>query len=590
MARVDPHAFADEAQPRQQHLRWTARVDFAARRLECTAELRFDRGGAAVDLDTRGLDVNAVTTPGGDAVPFALGPTDAILGTRLRVTLPEGEARCLVRYRTGPDATALQWLQEEQTASRLGPFLYTQCQAIHARSVVPLQDTPRFRLTYEAAVTAPAGVRALMAARSLGRTDEGTQATEWWTMENAIPPYLFAFAVGALAAAELGPRSRVWTEPALLERAAWEFGEVDRMLTQAEQLLGPYVWGRFDVLVLPPSFPYGGMENPTLTFLTPTVLAGDRSLVNVLAHELAHSWTGNLVSNATAEDFWLNEGFTVFVERRLLTVLEGKESVALHAAMGRQSLEDAVAGFRDRPALTRLRTQLAGVDPDDAYSQVPYEKGYLFLRALEDSVGSPRFDAFLRSYLGRFAFQSLTTREFLDFLRTELPQAYAQVDVATWVDGEGVPANAPAPASKRLAELHALGTRLPAVADTGGWRPLEWQVYLGRLARPTPRALVEALDYDFHLTEARNPDVLVAWLVPALSAGHAPAVARTEAFLGEVGRMKYLKPLYAALLMKDETRPLAEACFQRFRGRYHSIAAAGVEHLLRRSSPSGVGA
>jgi leukotriene-A4 hydrolase len=590
MARVDPHSFADEGQPRQQHLRWTAQVDFAARRLECTAELRFDRGGGPADLDTRGLDIDSVTTPGGGEVPFALGPTDAILGTRLRVTLPEGEARCLVRYRTGADATALQWLEKEQTASRLGPFLYTQCQAIHARSVVPLQDTPRFRLTYESAITAPVGVRTLMAARSLGRTDAGAQATERWAMENAIPPYLFAFAVGALASSELGPRSRVWTEPALLERAAWEFGEVDRMLYQAEQLLGPYVWGRFDVLVLPPSFPYGGMENPTLTFLTPTVLAGDRSLVNVLAHELAHSWTGNLVSNATAEDFWLNEGFTVFVERRLLTVLEGKESVALHAAMGRQSLEDAVAGFRDRPALTRLRTHLLGVDPDDAYSQVPYEKGYLFLRALEESVGSPRFDAFLRSYLGRFAFQSLTTTEFLDFLRTELPEAYGRVDVAAWVDGEGMPANAPAPASKKLAELHALGTRLPAVADAGGWRPLEWQVYLGRLARPTPLALVEALEQHFHLTAALNPDVLVAWLVPALSASHAPAVARTEAFLGEVGRMKYLKPLYAALLMRDATRPLAEACFQRFRERYHAIAVAGVEHLLRRNSALGAGA
>ncbi len=370
----------------------------------------------------------------------------------------------------------------------------------------------------------------------------------------------------------------------MLAKAAWEFAEVDRMLTQAEQLLGPYVWGRFDVLVLPPSFPYGGMENPTLTFLTPTVLAGDRSLVNVLAHELAHSWTGNLVSNATAEDFWLNEGFTVFVERRLLAVLEGRESVALHAAVGRQTLEDAVAGFRDRPALTRLRTHLSGVDPDDAYSQVPYEKGYLFLRALEEASGPERFDAFLRSYLARFAFQSLTTQEFLDFLRTGLPDACAEVDVAAWVDGEGIPANAPAPSSSRLAALQALGTRVPEVAEARGWRPLDWQVYLGRLARPTPGATVEALERTFQLSEARNPDVLVAWLVPALSALHPPALARTEAFLGEVGRMKYLKPLYAALLARHETRPLAEACFQRFRGRYHAIAAAGVEHLLRRSA------
>ncbi|MGO9829664.1 MAG: M1 family metallopeptidase [Myxococcaceae bacterium] len=588
MARRDPHAWADEAQPRQQHLRWSARVDFASRRLEATAELRFDRGGTPVDLDTRGLEVSAVTTPAGAALPYSLGPTDAVLGTRLRVSLPADAARCVVHYRTGEAATALQWLSAEQTASHRAPFLYSQCQAIHARSVVPLQDSPRFRLTYEATLTAPAGLKTLMAASSTGaRTQAGSEASSHWEMQHPIPPYLFAFAAGTLESRDLGPRSRVWAEPALLEAAAWEFAQVDGMLRQAEALLGPYVWGRFDVLVLPPSFPYGGMENPTLTFLTPTVLAGDRSLVNVLAHELAHSWTGNLVSNASAEDFWLNEGFTVFVERRLLSVLEGPEAVALHAAVGRQSLQDAVAGFLERPALTRLRTRLAGVDPDDAYSQVPYEKGYLFLRALEEAVGTVPFDAFLRRYLHRYAFQSLTTQEFLDFLQAELPEAYSRVDVPSWVDGEGIPPGAPALASRQLALLQGLGAQLPEAAEAGAFSPLAWQVYLGRLPRPTPRATVEALDGRFHLTASRNPDVLVAWLVPALSAGHAPALVRTEAFLGEVGRMKYLKPLYAALLAQEGTRARAEACFQRYRSRYHAIAAAGVESLLRRHAGQG---
>lgn len=584
MARRDPHSWSDDAQPRQRHLRWTARVDFSARRLFCRAELHFDRGGTSVDLDSRDLDISAVTSVTGDALPFTLGPTDAILGTRLRISLPPGEASCVVHYQTGANATALQWLTPAQTASGRAPFLYSQCQPTHARSVVPLQDSPRFRLTYEATLGAPRSVRALMAARALGRTEEGAEASERWTMEHPIPPYLFAFVVGALASEELGPRSRVWAEPPLLGRAAWEFAEVNRMLSQAEELLGPYVWGRFDVLVLPPSFPYGGMENPTLTFLTPTVLTGDRSLVNVLAHELAHSWTGNLVSNATAEDFWLNEGFTVFVERRLLRALEGAESVGLHAAVGRQSLEDAVANFRDRPGLTRLRTHLGGVDPDDAYSQVPYEKGYLFLRALEEAVGSARFDTFLRDYLGHFAFQSLTTQEFLDYLHQHLPEAEAQLDVSAWVDGEGIPKDAPLPRSPRLLALRELGTVLPDVADAQRWRPLEWQVYLGRLARPTPRPLVEALEAAFHLSASKNPDVLVAWLVPALSSGHAPALARAEAFLGEVGRMKYLKPLYGALLAREATRSVARDCFERFGARYHAIAAAGIEALLRRSA------
>jgi leukotriene-A4 hydrolase len=582
VARVDVHSFADDAQPRQRHLVWQARVDFAARRLEARAELHFSAGGGPVDLDTRGLDIARVTTPEGAPLAFALGPEEATLGTRLRVELPPGTSRCQVHYRTRPEASALQWLAPAQTAGGKAPFLYSQCQAIHARSVVPLQDTPRFRLSYQAALTVPAALRGLMAAQATGRSEAGGEATEGWEMPHAIPPYLFAFAVGELAARELGPRSAVWAEPALLEAAAFEFSEVDAMLGAAEGLLGRYVWGRFDVLVLPPSFPYGGMENPCLTFLTPTVLVGDRSLVNVLAHELSHSWTGNLVSNASAEDFWLNEGFTVFVERRILRALEGAESVALHAAVGRQSLVDAVAGFRERPALTRLRTRLAGLDPDDAYSQVPYEKGYLFLRALEEAVGSARFDGFLRQYLEAFAFQSLTTEEFLRFLAQALPEAGARVEVARWVDGEGIPEGAPAERSARLERLLGLGAALPSEEEAAGWRALDWQVYLGQLPRPAPRALVEALEKSFRLTASKNPDVLVAWLVPALSAGHRPAVERAVSFLGEVGRMKYLKPLYGALAVREETRVRAEACFQQYRAGYHAIAAAGVEALLSR--------
>jgi aminopeptidase N len=290
MARVDPHSYADAAQPRQRHLSWDAEVDFEARELRATARLKLDsdRGGA-LDLDTRDLNIEAVTGPDGAALRWSLAPAEPILGTRLRVELPPGVDTCVLRYRTSPGSSALQWLEPAQTAGGRWPFLYSQCQAIHARSVVPLQDTPRFRVTYEATLTVPAPLRALMAAGFVGRDVDAGLAREVYRMEESIPPYLLAFAVGDLASAELGPRSRVWAEPSMLPRVAWEFEAVDRMLTSAEALLGPYSWGRFDLLVLPPSFPYGGMENPRLTFLTPTLVTGDRSLVNVVAHELAHS-------------------------------------------------------------------------------------------------------------------------------------------------------------------------------------------------------------------------------------------------------------------------------------------------------------
>ncbi|HEY3586412.1 MAG TPA: M1 family metallopeptidase [Myxococcaceae bacterium] len=583
MARPDPHSHTDLAQPRQKHLVWKAEVDFAARTLRTTATLRFDRGGAPVDLDSRGLVVESVTAVDGSALRFELGQTEPILGERLRITLPPGVDTCVIRYRTGPDASALQWLEPEQTAGGKAPFLYSQCQAIHARSVVPLQDTPRLRITYEGELTVPAGLRGLMAAGAVGREVRGDRAVERYRMDEPIPPYLFAFAVGDLESRDLGPRSRVWAEPSVVVGAAHEFAGVDRMLTSAEALFGPYPWGRFDLLVLPPSFPYGGMENPRLTFLTPTLLTGDRSLVNVVAHELSHSWTGNLVSNASAEDFWLNEGFTVFAERRILEVLEGPEMVALHAAVGRQALDEAVVNFRDRPQLTRLRTRLQGVDPDDAFSQVPYEKGFLFLRALEDAVGRPAFDRFLKKYMDTFRFQSVTTEELLQLIRTELPGALEAVNAPKWIDGEGVPAGAPVARSSRLEQVEVLGADLPPAAAKE-WSPWEWQVYLNHLPRPSPPDRMAALDAQFHLTEAANPEVLVAWLTVAIRSGYAPAVRRAETLLGEVGRMKYLKPLYAALIAGPGTRSLAETWAQRYRKRYHVIAAAGVEALLRKGA------
>jgi len=583
MARLDPHSHTDLSQPRQRHLSWRAEVDFAAKTVRATAGLRFDRGGGPVDLDSRGLQLEQVTAPDGTPLRFELGEPDPILGQRLRITLPPGANACVIRYRTGPEASALQWLEPEQTAGGKAPFLYSQCQAIHARSVVPLQDTPRLRITYDAELTLPAGLRGLMAAAAVDRALQGERAVERYRMDEPIPPYLFAFAVGDLASRELGPRSRVWAEPSVVERAAHEFAGVDGMLTSAEALFGPYPWGRFDLLVLPPSFPYGGMENPRLTFLTPTLLTGDRSLVNVVAHELSHSWTGNMVSNATAEDFWLNEGFTVFAERRILEVLEGPDLVALHAAVGRQTLDEAVANFRDRPELTRLRTKLEGVDPDDAFSQVPYEKGYLFLRTLEEAVGGPAFDRFLKRYMDAFRFQSITTEELLELVRAELPGALEAVNASRWIDGEGVPPGAPVARSSRLEQVEGLKAQLPP-PGAKDWSPWEWQVYLNHLPRPSPAELMTALDGRFHLTEAPNPEVLVAWLTVAIRSGHAPAIQRAEAFLGEVGRMKYLKPLYAALIAGPGTRSLAEACARRYRKRYHVIAAAGVDALLRKGA------
>jgi aminopeptidase N len=400
-------------------------------------------------------------------------------------------------------------------------------------------------------------------------------------MPQPIPPYLFALAVGELASRDLGPRSRVWAEPSVVEAAAWEFHAVDDMLRTAEALFGPYDWERFDLLCMPPSFPYGGMENPRLTFLTPTLLAGDRSLVSVVAHELAHSWTGNLVSNASAEHFWLNEGFTVFAERRIVEALHGADVAALQAALGRRELEATLRRFAERPALTHLRTRLAGVDPDEAFSDIPYEKGYLFLRAIEEAVGREPFDRFLRAYVTSFRFHAITSDDFVALADRELPGALAKVQAHAWLDGPGLPPSAPQARSARLDAIARLGAVVPDDETVRSWTSVEWQLFLEALPRPAPLALVEALDARHQLTARDNYEILVTWLEVALAAHHAPAIARTEEVLSRVGRMKYLRPLYRALASRESTRARAESTFAHCRAGYHPIAQRVMESVLR---------
>ncbi|MCW5808024.1 MAG: M1 family peptidase, partial [Deltaproteobacteria bacterium] len=394
MARRDPHSYNDDTQAETVALDWRARVDFATRTLVAEARLHLRAASTGnLDLDTRGLAIEGVFDGEGRQLAYTLHPEEPILGSRLEVALVAPTEVVKIRYRTSPEASALQWLEPAQTAGGTLPFLFSQCQAIHARSVVPLQDTPRLRIRFTAELEVPADLVAVMAAADRGRAGNVAR----FEMPEAIPPYLIAFAVGDLATRDLSRRARVVAEPSLLVAAAEEFAGVEAMIAAAEALFGPYDWERFDMLVMPSSFPYGGMENPRLTFLTPTLIAGDRSNVNVVGHELAHAWTGNLVTNANAEHFWLNEGFTVYAERRIIEALEGRELAELHAALGRRELDAAIARFGSRPELTKLRTQLAGVDPDEAFSLVPYEKGYLFLRALEEAAGRGKFDAWLRA-------------------------------------------------------------------------------------------------------------------------------------------------------------------------------------------------
>lgn len=586
MARIDPHSYFDTEQPRAQHMRLRWQVDFHTHQLTGEATLVFERPSAGqVDLDSKGLTITSVQTHTGRNVPYTLGDAEPILGQKLQLYLPADTSEVTIAYCTSPEALALQWLDPAQTAGKRHPFLFSQCQAIHARTILPIQDTPRARVTYEAEVTVPQPLTAVMSAGPRGQRPTVTGQTFAFAMPQPIPPYLLALAVGDLASRDLGPRSRIWAEPETVEAAAYEFADVEAMIERAESLFGPYEWERYDMLVLPPSFPYGGMENPCMTFLTPTVLAGDRSLVDVVVHELAHSWTGNLVTNATMEHFWLNEGFTTWAERRILTALHGEDVGVLAWAIGQQALDASVARFGVDSPLTRLQLQLQGIDPDDAFSSIPYEKGARFVVALESAVGCERFDQFMRDYMHRFRFQSITSEEFLQFLDAQLPSTSEKVLAQQWLYDTGMPPNAPVFISAQLTELTALALawtagKRPTKAQLQKWEPQEILVFLQHLPRQLDHASLAWLDAQLHLTGRGNYEILVEWLTIAGGSDYEPVFGRIREVLTQVGRMKFLRPLFVALGKHARTQQLGRDIYNAAKETYHSLSRRVIESTM----------
>jgi len=590
MSRLDPHSYYDTTQPRTRHLDLNWFVNFRQHQIEGSVTLSLENpSGGPMDLDTKGLTIQSVYGDNGQPIPFQLEEEEPILGQRLRLDLPDGTKSIMLSYVTSPEAIALQWFEPEMTLGNREPFMYSQCQAIHARTIVPCQDTPRVRVSYTALVTVPEYITAVMSAGPQGQIRDVAPgvSTFKFNMPQPIPPYLLAIAAGGLEARDLSTRARVWAEPEMVERAAYEFGEVEQMIKTAERLFGRYEWDRYDMLVLPPAFPFGGMENPRMTFLTPTVIAGDRSLVDVIAHELAHSWTGNLVTNASMDHFWLNEGFTTWAERRILDALHGEKASALRWAIGQAALDESVARFGADSPLTKLRTDLRGVDPDDAFSSIPYEKGARFVYVLEHAVGRQQFDRFMRKYIQAFRFTSITSEEFLEFLEKELPGTAAAVNANDWLYQTGMPSNAPVFKSERLDELTAAANGFaagnqPDPKQVKNWTPDELLVFLQHLPRELDAESLGWLDQNFNLTERGNYEILVEWLTIAAGSAYEPVFDRVREVLLEVGRMKYLRPLYTALGRHANTRVRAKEIYAEGKPRYHILSRRVIESVMNK--------
>ena len=587
---VDKSSYARPAEARVTHVALDLNADFEAKRLGGTATLDLQAAPNAreIVLDTKGLAIRSVTDAAGRALPFAFGKSDESLGAPLTVQL-NGARRIRINYLSAPEAEALQWLTPEQTAGKRQPFLFSQGQPILNRTWIPTQDSPGIRQTWEARISVPEPLTAVMSGdRLTPKGEKGTagRRTFRFRMDRPVAPYLIAIAVGDLAFQKLGPRSGVYAEPATIRRAAAELVDTEKMIDAAERLYGPYRWGRYDMIVLPPAFPYGGMENPTLTFLTPTFIAGDRSLVGLVAHELAHSWSGNLVTNAVWADSWLNEGFTSYFENRIMEALYGTGRASQEAALSWADMETSLKELgRDAPG-TRLHED-TGADS----SGIVYDKGATFLRTIERIAGRKRFDAWLRSYFDRHAFQPMTSARFLSDLRANLVRGDAALEqrlmLNQWVYQPGLPDNAARPDPNAFARVD---TALAAFRSGGAatavsyrdWTTAERLRFLNGLPRELSQARLAELDSAHGLNTSGNAETLFAWLQLALSNRYEPAVPAAERFLMSMGRRKFVAPLFKTLMEEGAWgQAIAKRIYVQARPTYHAVTTGTVDKTMK---------
>ncbi len=582
----DTQSYAKPDEARVLHVSLDLKADFERKVLagSCTLSIAARDDAREIVLDVKGLNIGLVSG-NGRTLPFVIGESNGARGAPMTIQL-NGAREITIIYETSPDAEALQWLTPAQTASGK-PFLFSQGQSILTRTWAPTQDSPGIRQTYDVRLVAPADLIAVMSAEMLtpeGEIVEGGRAFRF-RMRNPVPIYLMAIAVGDLVFGSVGPRTGVWTEPTVLERGLYECADMEAMVRTAEALYGPYRWGRYDVLILPPSFPYGGMENPRLTFLTPTFLAGDRSLVSLIAHELAHSWSGNLVTNAVWSDSWLNEGFTTYFEGRIIEALYGAERATMADVLGWAEIQEAI---RTQPAdLQRLHL----LDPAaDSPSAIVYEKGALFLRTIERIMGRTRFDAYLRSYFDRYAFQPMTTQKFLADFRNRAVRGDAaleqQLQLDAWAYEPGLPSNVEEPHAEAFDQVdHFVSDFVagnpPAAAPWENWGTFERQRYLQTLPRTLTRQQLDTLESSFALNELGNNEVLFNWLELVVKNRYEPGVASLTHFLTSQGRGKFVRPLYRGLVEQgDWGRPIARRIYAQARPTYHPIVVSAVDRIV----------
>lgn len=593
---ADPHSYAQPDQVLVKHIDLDLAVNFDRKELNGSATLDLDWKSpfaSQLVLDTRdlhidrieALDASGKTTP----LKYALAPADKSLGSKLTIETPDRLKQIRIAYATSPDASGLQWLDPAQTAGKKTPFMFSQSESIHARSWVPCQDSPAIRFTWHAMVTAPRNLRVVMSAPNDPK--HPLDGRFEFTQTHPVPSYLLAIAAGDIAVRKTGPRSAVYAEASVVGKAAHEFEDTEKMIATAESLYGPYRWGRYDLLVLPPSFPFGGMENPNMTFATPTIIVSDKSLVSVVSHELAHSWSGNLVTAASWRDIWLNEGITTYVQGRITEALYGKRLADEEALLAIRNLQKEIGTMPQNAQ--HLAPRPRKIYADDELSDVAYDKGSWFLRALEQRFGRKQFDDYLKGYFDHFAWHSITTEQMLDYLKSNLIDKYpgkmSMDEVQEWVYGAGIPKDAPIPDSPQFNAIDTeraqfLAGKLAAdKLDAKNWNTQEWMYFLDRLPDQPPPAKMQELDAAWHLTGTPNAEIGMRWYVHAIAAGDKAVWNAAAEHMTRIGRIYLMLPVYSAFAKTPDGLAFAEQVYTKAKDGYHPITRMAIERVFAKA-------
>lgn len=581
----DVHSFAKPEEAAIKHLNLDVEVDFDKKIIKGSATYDIENKGAnQIILDSKFLEIEKVLADGKET-SFQLGEMDKLLGQALTIDIKNSTIQITVFYKTTGKTEALQWLNPQQTADKKHPFLLTQGQAILTRTWIPIQDSPQIRISYDAKLKVPKDLMAVMSAENgKAKSKDGVYT---FKMKQAISPYLIALAVGDIKYKAISSRTGVYAEASMLDKVHNEFSDMEKMVSVAESLYGPYVWDQFDVIVLPPSFPFGGMENPRLTFATPTVIAGDKSLTSLIAHELAHSWSGNLVTNATWDDFWLNEGFTVYFEMRIMEALYGKERSDMLALIAKQDLLEEIEGFKDSPEDTHLKLNLKERNPDDGMTSIAYDKGYLFLRTLEEAVGRKKLDEFLKNYFAEHAFSTMSTEKFITYLDKNLLDKHEiSFNTNEWIYKPGLPSNQAKITSDKFQKVENylaefIQNNTLDKAKTKDWTSQEWVHFIKNFPEKLNTKHMSKLDETFDLSNSSNSYIAMVWYEKAILKNYKgnDVEAKIEQFLINVGRRWYVSTIFGAFKKSGRVKE-ALAIYKKARPNYHSVTASTIDEML----------